>query len=121
MKIKQKMPHSLVLLMDYFAGEPPSSFVGRLVTFTPTCVAIGTISEDDGVASVLVTRLPLIDSDELSKVHIGKLRVPSKKLSLVDTNNCILATMEVGTEEINFEVWVDHPSEPENIVIGISE
>lgn len=121
MEIKQAMPHSLVLLMDYFSGELPSSFVGGLVTSTSTCVAIGTISEDDGVASVLVTRSPEGRSNELFKVHAGKLLVPSKNLSLVDTNNHILATMKVCAEEISFEVWVNHPSEPEKIIIEISE
>ena len=121
MKIMQTMPHSMVLLMDYSAGDTPSSFSGGLVTFTSTCVAIGTIAEDDGVASVVVTRSPKSYIDALSQVHIGKLLVPSKRLSLVDTSNRELATMEVSTKEIDLEVWVDHPSEPERIVIGIAE
>lgn len=121
MKIKQAMPHSLVLLMDYCVGEIPSSFTEGLVTSTPTCIAIGTVSEDDGVTSVLVTHAPQNYSDGLLKIYTGSLLTPSKELSLVDTGNHVLATMKVFGEEINLDIWVDHPLEPENIVIGINE
>lgn len=70
MQIQQAMPHSLVLLMDYSVGEPPQSFSSGLVTATPTCVAIGTIAADDGIASVVVRRkIPSNHNEELFKTH----------------------------------------------------
>jgi hypothetical protein len=46
-----RAPNSVVLAGDP-AGEPPESMTAGLVSVTPSCVAIGTLSEADGETTI---------------------------------------------------------------------
>ena len=118
-KIDQPIPNSLVLLMDHSVGVPPDSLGSAIVAATPTCIAIGTVSEFDHSVSIAITDNYEAKNIGLVKVHAGVLSVPTMNLSLVNTANAILATAGVDSTSTSIEVWVDDQREPTEIVIYV--
>jgi hypothetical protein len=111
-------PNSIILVMDFTAGRVPDSFERGLIAATETCVAVGTLSEQDGSTTIVLTDEFSSDliSDEVL-VYENSIRVPGSALSVVTSWNEPVLSVPVLADQVYIRVWVNHPSEPNRIVI----
>src|SRR5580692_10745354 len=111
-------PNSIILVMDFKTGRVPDTFEKQLVAATRTCVAVGTLCEQDGATTIVLT-------DELSSGLISEetlafddaVEVPGSILSVVTSWNEPILSLPVHAESVRVRVWVNDCSEPNRIVI----
>jgi hypothetical protein len=109
-------PNSLVLVMDRSVGRVPDAMDGGLVAATPSCVAVGTLSEHDGVTQFTLGDEPVqIANDEL--VFDGTLDTPGLKLGVCSVLNDVILEMPVDHPRTRVQVWANDPAEPNDIRI----
>ncbi len=112
--------HSLVLIMDHRFGEVPVSFSGALVASTSSCVAVGTLCEQDGP-----TRITLTDETDVAcvsgfrRVFAGVIETPERSVSVCDTLVEPHLTLDVDADRTLVEVWANDDSEPDRIVVQV--
>lgn len=116
------MPNSFVLLMDFEKGIVPESFSDDSVETADGCIAIATVSEFDSEVEIQLKDKALITENiKLLKIHESILQISNKKLSLVNSLNVELASVNTLSNRLNIEIWVDSLKEPENILIGYAD
>ena len=114
-------PNSLVLVGDP-AGRPPLSMGKELVAATPSCVAVGTLSEADGA-----TRLRLVETaGDVPPILAfqGTLQTPNRVLAIWNVlGETYLEKPASKTTKV--QIWVSHSSEPDEICVlaarGVAE
>lgn len=111
-------PNSLVLVQALTGGQPPDSLDG-LAGSTSTCVAVGTLSSQDGETTIVVTddAAPVLAANEL-QVFDGEIDVPGGTLAVTTVFNDVLVTLPVRTGSVALRIWVNHETEPDRIVIA---
>ncbi len=109
-------PNSLILVMDYAAGELPERITDELVVATKSCLAIGTLSAADGETRITLTdRIDGIDIGDLA--FDGVLATPNHELSVCNVKNERMITLLVPSERTRVKVFANDPVEPDDIVI----
>ena len=124
MMITKKLapPHSLLLVMDPAAGDPPRSMGKRVVAATRSCVAIGTLCEVDGETTVVLSNGPET-SGVAAKMELafdGVIAAPSREVHLCTTATESIAKLPVPTTTARVQVWTNRSVEPDRILIVMS-
>jgi hypothetical protein len=112
-------PNSVLLIMDRSVGQIPESMSRGLVAATPTCIAIGTLSEHDGATRVT------LDGDfepeaQGNPVFDGVLDTPSRKLAVCSVFDDVVLEVVVATERTRVRIWVNDQVEPSAVSIVVS-
>lgn len=105
--------------MDQSVGEIPESMNESLVAATPSCIAIGTLSEYDGETLISLSDEASLYEVDLFIIFDGVLKTPTRKLSLCSVLDETLITLEVATENTRVQVWVNDDKEPDKINIAV--
>ena len=113
--------NSLILVMDQSVGEIPGSMNKALVAATPSCIAVGTLSEHDGDTLISLSDEPTTLEAGLSLVFDGTLQTPTRKLSLCSVLDETLITSDVPGETTRVQVWANDDSEPDLIHVLVTE
>jgi hypothetical protein len=108
-------PNSLLLIMDRSVGQIPEWVSDKLVVFTSTCIAIGTLAECDG--GTRVTLCNTSGTQVRSPTFEVVLQTPSRKIAVCSVLNEVFLEVLVGTEQTRIRIWANHPSEPNEIHI----
>jgi len=112
-------PNSLLLIMDPATGVVPESMAGGLAASTPSCVAVGTLAQQDGT-----TRVTLADSFgpavEGPPIFDGVLETPARKLAVCTVLGAVVLETAVGAERTRVRIWVDDPAEPGELLVRAS-
>jgi hypothetical protein len=117
--IKIAPPNSVVLLSDVSGGDIPDSMRGVVVVATPTCIAVGCVSEaDEPTEFVLAPLSELERSDE--PVHMSRIQTPNRRVVLRTVLGLELLGLPVDTQSTEVKVWVNDPFEPDKVVIGLA-
>lgn len=113
-------PNSLILVMDQFVGIVPESMNGKLTAATPTCIAIGTLSEHDGP-----THITLTDESQGSisgeLVFDGVIKTPTGKLAVCTVLDEKILEAVVSQEITRVQIWANDRAEPDIILILVSK
>lgn len=113
-----RLPNSLLLVQDSAAAEPPDSFSGRLITASPTCIAIGTLSEADGETTVR-----LVDSNERAlpalEEFVGELDTPSRYILVSTVDGQEIMRQLVEEAKVRVRIYVSHSVEPDDVAVVI--
>lgn len=116
--ISVSAPYSLVLVSGGTGGLP-DQFNGQAVFATSTIIALGTLCEIDGR-----TRITLAKGDaatgELRKVYAGSLHGLEGKLVVETCEGEVLLSCEAEGPVVAIEVFSNHSSEPDEILIVYS-
>jgi len=121
-EIKIAPKNSLLLVMDKDSGEIPELMNGKLVVATPSCVAVGTLSEADGKTSVMLTdeKIHVHEISGLQKVFTGVLATPKKEVHLYTVLLQSVLNLSVPNTESNVEVWASDEKEPERLCVLVT-
>jgi hypothetical protein len=111
-------PNSLILIMDHSTGVLPDDLGSGLAGSTPSCVAVGTLSEFDGPTTVIVTNNPQASEGGVL-IFDGHLIVPSLELSICNVLDERLLSVDISKPEIDIEVYADDTSEPSLLVVRL--
>jgi len=109
-------PNSVIFVYDPTAAIViPDEVGGALVKSTDTCISVGTLAEMDGKTKIIL-------SDEIGHptgtlIYSGRLSTPGKMLAVGDSVGQSIIEMNVMNFNVNVSIWVNHPSEPDNILI----
>ena len=123
MKIDARLapPNSLVLIMDRSIGEVPESMNGALIAATPSCVAVGTLSEHDGETSITVSDEKPDPGLGLSIVFDGDLSTPARNLAVCSVDDVPVIKTTVSSSNARVQVWANHNSEPDSIYVFVPD
>jgi hypothetical protein len=112
------VPNSVILVMDPNFGVPPKSMDGVLISATDTCIAIGTIPEQDGEATIVLSDDPTsITSSGTLLVFDGLVRTPARTIAVSSVLDERLLEMRVGEGVTRIRVWASHELWPNRITI----
>jgi hypothetical protein len=92
---------------------------GGLVAATPTCIAIGTLSEHDGETSIALSDEATLSGYGTSPRFSAVLKTPSRSLSVCSVIAEVLLEMSVPSDETRVQVWANDAAEPDNIAIVV--
>lgn len=120
-RIRLAPKNSLILVMDQSVGEVPESMSNALVAATPSCIAVGTLSEYDGETQVSLSDESSPDKLGLSLVFDGVLETPTRKLSVCSVLDETLVTLDVPTEASRVQIWANDDKEPNEIDVVVIE
>ena len=115
--------NSLLLVMDRDSGEIPESMDGKLVASTPSCIAVGTLSEADGETSVVLANEKTLAHPDpgLRKVFSGILETPKKEVHVCTLLLQTVVKLPVSSTQSNIEIWTDDAMEPSRLCILVDE
>ena len=117
---KQCTPkNSLVLISGSSAGEIPASMSGKLVVATPSCIAVGTLSEFDGETSITLTdeQQPMCIDNELHVVFTGHLETQNLEVSVRNVLDESILTMSTKSKLSEVQICANDNSEPNKLII----
>jgi len=112
-------PNSLLLLMDQATGEIPDIIGERLVAATSSCVAVGTLSEQDGTTRLTLTDEPAPE-DDAAPVYDGVIATPARKLAACTVLLETIVEIDVPSQATRVRVWANHATEPDDIRVLVS-
>jgi hypothetical protein len=115
-----RAPSSVLLIMDPVVGQVPETMGGRLVASTPSCVAIGTLSEADGLTKVRVVASANLPEHNAPPTEAwqGVLATPSRELVMSSVTEQRYAGWPVG-ESTRLRLLVNDDNEPDEIWVVV--
>jgi hypothetical protein len=119
MKTTVSVAYSVILVMDQTIGVIPEAMNGGLIAATPSCIAVGTASEIDGQVAIELTDEPLEVDAELRCVSETTLQTPNREVAVCSVHHEKLLAISVEHDISRIQVWVNHPSEPDRIVVAV--
>ncbi len=116
-------PNSVVLVLGDMEAAVPESMRGSLVAATAECVAVGTLTEHDGVA-----RLRLLDVSELGSAELppllvfeGEIATPGRTLAIASVFGDVYLELPTAGGVVALQVWVSDTSEPDDIAVIVRD
>jgi hypothetical protein len=113
-------PYSQVLLMDEAFGEQiPTLTGGKNIASTAYCVTIDCQAFMDGETHFTLGLKSEVNPGS-EPAFEGLVETPNRKIAIATVERKVV--LEVGVEESKTIVWiwVNRPSEPDDVVVGIS-
>jgi hypothetical protein len=112
--------HSLLLVMDESTGVIPDTMGGGLVAATPSCVAVGTMSEHDGETTVSISD----GSDPVSGVGVlvfdGNVSSPNYHVAVCTVHGVVLLRLDTVGPVARVRIWVNDGIEPDLVEIVVT-
>lgn len=108
--------------MDHETGEIPGSMGHNLVATTPSCVAVGTLSDLDGETEVVLTdeqAYPKSDRD-LRLAFTGTLMSSRKQVDVCTVDLRKIIGLAVAKVQCAVEVWVNDRKEPNKVCFVVT-
>lgn len=122
--VRLAVPNSVLLVTDRALDDLseidiPESMQGRLVASTASCVAVGTAVECEATVDIALTECPPLANAGLHCAGESTLRTPHREVVVRTIHLLPLVAIAVGNDLTDVQVWVNHPTEPDRIVIAV--
>jgi hypothetical protein len=111
-------PNSLILIEDLGGGEIPASMGESLVVSTDSCIAVGCRSDIDGDTQFTLGETQEVDPGG-HPIFRGMLNTPNRRIALISVIGQVILEAPVPQQQTIVRVWVNDPSEPDHVVVGI--
>ena len=115
--VRIAVPNGVIFITDSRGGTPPVPVRGAMVLSTPACVAVGCMIDCEGLTDIRVT-----DEDpQFSSLPLfqGSSETPSRAIVVWAVGGEKLLEADVARVVTQLRIWVNHPTEPDEIVIGV--
>jgi hypothetical protein len=111
-------PNSILFIVDPSGETIPAITRDRRIWATDSCICVGCLMEQDGPTDVTVgpdaqvapPRAPAFD---------GVLRTPSRIVQISTSERTSVFEAPVENEQTRVRIWTNHPSEPDEVIIGL--
>lgn len=111
-------PNALILISDLGGGIAPNFMGGSLIASTPSCIAVGCMADCNGQ-----TEVTLGAADEVglrgTPAFEGELETPNHAIAARTILREMILQAPVPQPRTRVRVWVNHPSEPNRVIIGL--
>lgn len=116
-------PNSLLVVTDVGGGDVPQEFgPGPRIAYAPSCLLVGTLMFMDGETAVVLTdEAPTDLGDQYRLSFDGELETPSKEIQVCTVEWDVVLTQKVPSKLTRVQVWANHPSEPDHLVIVVGK
>jgi hypothetical protein len=112
------IPNSVLLVMDQSAGVIPETIDG-VIANTPTCIAVGTACECDEQVDIELTDEPPEVDERMQCVSRSSIATPNREIAVCSAHNDRLLSIKVQHDVSEVDVWVNHPTEPDRIIVAV--
>ncbi len=117
-RIKIAPPNSVVLIMDAEFGDVPQGLSSSVVLSTSSCVAVGCLSEADGLTEISLEKSGA--SDLRTKPSFdGFIETPRHKIAVCTVLRKAILEEFVSGQSTRVRVWVNDSHEPDKIVVAV--
>jgi hypothetical protein len=111
------VPNALILISDVGGGTAPDIMRRTLIASTPSCIAVGCMSDCNGE-----TEVTLGATQEIGRRHRpafeGELATPNRAIAVRTVLRGTISQVRVPDLRTKVRVWVNHPQEPDKVIIG---
>lgn len=113
-------PYSLLLIADNptAAMVPQEMPVGSHIASTDSCISIGCLMYQDGETEVTLGR-PL--NTNRRPAFDGFLETPGRKVAVWTIEWDKVLETTVPTARTRIRIWTNHPTEPDDVHIGVGD
>lgn len=112
--------HSLLLVMDESTAVIPDTMGGALVAATPSCVAVGTMSEQDGETTVTISDGSELVSGAGVLLFDGNVASPNYELTVCTVHGVVLLRLDTAGQVARVRVWVNDHVEPDLVEVVVT-
>jgi hypothetical protein len=112
------VPNALLLISDIGGGRPPDVMEGALIASTPSCIAVGCMSDSNGETEVTLASMPEFDHRERPAFE-GELETPNRAVAVWTALRETVLQAPVSHVSTKVRVWVNHPTEPNKVIVGL--
>ena len=116
-RTKISVPNSVLLVMDHAVGVVPETIDGLIAT-TSSCIAVGTACECDELVDIELTDEPPEVDEQMHCVSTSSIATPNREVAVCSVNDDKLLSIKVQRDISEIEVWVNHATEPDRIIIA---
>ena len=102
--------------MDFASGQIPEDMGNKLVSATLSCIAVGCLSELDGMTEIYLGQLNEVRPQEIL-VFDGEVSTLSKKLSICSVMNEELLSTAVAGSTTRVMIFANDTIEPDRIYV----
>lgn len=93
---------------------------GNLGVFgTERCIVATCLYWNDGDTTLTLGPVDELGSQPEKPTFDGVLKTPYREVLLFDVNIPEIMKMEVPGKETRIRIWTNHPTEPDNVIIGL--
>ena len=111
------MQNALALISDPTGGRLPEHLAG-LITATESCLAVGCRNPDDAETEFVLGRAAEF-AECGEPTFSGVVATPSRRLAVRSVGHETIVAIATASESTLVRIWVDHPQEPDRIVIAV--
>jgi len=122
--IEYAPPYSLAFVTDANGGKAqhPSLRRGQEFVVTPSCISFGVLMSQDGPTAftigdfrkVMPQRVP-----QEAPAFDGWLETPTERIIVSSAERETFLEMPVRTKKTRVRIWTNHPTEPDEVIIGV--
>jgi hypothetical protein len=110
-------PYSVVVITDPSGGQTPDTMSGSIIAATESCIAVGCLCDIDGETEFTLGAGPEVDPGS-EPTFQGTLQTPNRRIVVRSVYGETILELPVLRETARVRIWVNHPSEPDRVVVG---
>src|SRR5262249_2285951 len=103
---------------DISGGQTPAIARGKSIWSTPSCVAFGCLMEQDGPTTVTIGSVANVGRDDRPAFD-GMLETPTRTVVVSTVDHQHFLKFDVAGVSTRLRIWANHPSEPDEVVLGV--
>src|SRR5215218_9306222 len=111
--IKTAVPNGVLFIADAGGGLAPDPIRGVPIQATRSCIAAGSET------AITVGPSRAVDPG-YSRSFDGELDTPARTLTVSTVNQGKILATRVPTGSTRVRIWVNHPTLPDNVIIGLN-
>ncbi|MCB1443943.1 MAG: hypothetical protein KDJ72_13065 [Methyloceanibacter sp.] len=108
----------MLLISDPDHGVGPEFIEGQLILSTPSRILCGCLMSDDGDTEVTLGPVTEVDPGALPTFD-AKLETPHHRVDVWTVEDQTILSAKVPGDETRVRIWVNHPTEPDVVIIGL--
>lgn len=116
-RIKIAPPNSILFIEDVDGGAVPTADKPPAILWNHRCISVGTLMENDGETTVKLGHLSEIAKEE-SPSFDGVIETPTGTVCVSVVPDRVVLQDGSGSPRTRIVIWTNHPTEPDEIVIG---
>ena len=117
--VRTAPPYSVVVVSDAGVEGAPERMGSRAIAATATSIAVGCLAEVDGETEFTLGLLAEVRRPE-DPAFEGMIETPTRLIVVRSVTGDRLLEMQVATKLSAVAIWTNHPTEPDEVVIGVA-